>query len=145
VALAAVVALAAWVAALRGTVAELQRPRLNLYIADLEPGPGDLVRSEAPPSTLTVPPDADHVLLLLDLSDLRAFADYELEIAGAGGAPVWSTRGLRRTPDGNFTVALPRAFLPAGRYHLTVSGMDSPRQGETRTPLVSYNFEIHYE
>lgn len=136
--LVATVGLSFWVVQLRS---ELARPRLNLYLADLVPPAASIERTEGSEQRLAVPPEADHLLLLLNLADPRTYPEYEAEILGAGGGRVWRRRGLARSPDGHFTLELPRGFLPAGSYRLRLYGL----AGGRREPVVDYDFGIVYE
>lgn len=136
--LVAAVGLAFWVVELRS---ELARPRLNLYLADLVPPAASIERTEGGEQLLAVPPEADHLLLLLNLADPRSYPEYEAEILGAGGDRIWHRRGLARSPDGHFTLELPRGFLPEGSYRLRLYGL----AGGQREPVVDYDFGIVYE
>lgn len=135
------VGLAARVARLESRLAELSQPQLNVYLGDLVPTAAARQRGEGPQQALHVPPEADRLLLLLNLADSRVYPEYEVEISDARGHPVWSRAGLRRSPEGTFTLELPRGFLPAGSYRLRLAG----REGNERTPVVDYDFTIDYQ
>jgi guanyl-specific ribonuclease Sa len=132
--LVAAAALGAWALHLRGTVAELSRPQANVALVELAPlEPATRLR-DVPGEEAEVPAWADRVLLILDLGPPLPYTTYAVRIANREGAEVWSQQGLRRSPDGQFTLELPRRLLPPGAYRVQLDGV----QGETRTPVAAY-------
>ncbi len=122
--LLAVAGLGGWVAQLRGRVAELSEPRLNVLIGDLLPADTTRKRSGGE-DRIVIPPATEHLLLLLNLADLRSFASYRVTITAAGGGEVFSSRSPRRGPEGNFTLEVDRRLLPAGTYRITLHGVEA--------------------
>jgi len=76
-------------------------------------------------------------LILVSASD-AAFESYEAEIVGPGGETIWNARGLERSPEHEYTLLLPRAFLEAGEYEIRIWGLE----GEAREPVEKYALEI---
>ncbi len=111
-------------------------PRLNLPIIELVPESEGGERIAG--TTLQVPATADGVLLVLTLRDRRSFTAYEVEIQEPTGKVVWKSTALRRSSEGFFTMELPRDFLPADRYRITLRGVD----GYQREPLAVYGLAI---
>jgi hypothetical protein len=66
-----------------------------------------------------------YTLLVLNVSRLEEFSTYELEIKEwlAKDQVVRKVSGLRRREKGNFTLLVPKGFLPTGRYTLTLMGI----------------------
>ncbi len=113
-------------------------PRLNLPIVELVPESEQGERTEGEP--LRISADADGIFLVLALHGRYSYTTYQVEIWGAGEEPVWSSTELRRSFEGIFTLELPRGFLPAGRYRITLRGVD----GERRENLATYRLAIEY-
>jgi hypothetical protein len=74
-------------------------------------------------------------LLILNLTDSREFPQYEAVIFDWSHNELWSTRKLERRAAGHFTLALPKQFLPTGRYRLTLYGIENG----SRIELSSYS------
>lgn len=101
--------------ALEERLAELASPRPNAVIRDLFPRSGQRGGGD---ETGALPRDRGPVTLILHLAEPAADAGYRLELVDAAGREVWSGPGLKPTPFGSFTLTLPVAALPGGRYEL---------------------------
>lgn len=113
--------------ALRGTVAALSQPQLNLSISDLEPNMA--TRSGGTVDPKEVPHNAFAVLIMLPT---EAFEVYEVEIVGDGEQVLWASPGLAPNAElGTLTVGLPPGYLEPGYYRLQLYG----RRGEARLAL----------
>jgi hypothetical protein len=144
--LAAAVGLFLQVGQLRHTVGELQAPRINVSLGDLVPAAGDRTRGQGVrPQVVQLPAGSDSLLLLLNLADFRSFPGYLLEIEDTAGRIVWSRSGLARSPDGNFTLEVPRGFLRPGVHRLRLYGLAASDREPAREPLVEYRMELIYE
>lgn len=133
--LLAVLGLSVWAGLLRR---DLSAPRADVYVADLTPREESRERSVAEEEVVRVPAWADRVLLILNLAEVPSFPEYRVEIAPAGGKAVWSRRGVRPSPDGNFTLEIPRSFLAGGPRGIRLYG----RQGNAWTVVAEYGVRI---
>ena len=129
--LAATLGLAVWGVTLRQRLVELSQPAVRVAVSDLEPQAiiGD--RAATAPESTEVPAWAERTLLILNLFEPRSYSSYQVEIFrqdAAGGPRVWSSRELRRSPNGSFVLEIPRSFLPAGSYRIELSGIDGGRR-----------------
>ena len=88
-----------------------------------------------------IPAGESHLVLLLNASDLGEFVAYEVEISSALGM-VLSRDGLKPGDKGTFTLVVPRSFLPAGSYELSLYGTAQERE---RTQLARYRIQIGYD
>lgn len=121
---------------LRRTVAELSRPQINVPIEDLWPDTTTRGGLQRAVEVLT----ADRSLtLVLNLQESQEFPDYRVEIIDSEGTEIWSSTGLEMSPFGNFTLGIPRGFLPAGEYGVRLYGLE----GERNVPLQDYAVQIH--
>lgn len=111
----------------------------NVHVIELTPLGGSVPRG---PAEETVPAGMGSIVLELGVADLRAFSDYRMTVRRdePGGEP-WRLRGLKRQPDGHFSVLVPREFLPAGRYRIELEGVGE--EGAER--LAEYELTISYE
>ncbi len=141
--LAAVLGLSTWLAiehrtttGLRRTVAELSQPQINVPIEDL--WPDTATRGGLQPAVEVLRAGRSFTLVL-NLQELREFPDYQVEIIDSEGTEIWSSTGLEMSSFGNFTLGIPRGFLPAGEYGVRLYGLD----GERNVPLQDYAVEIH--
>jgi hypothetical protein len=99
---------------------ELQRlraPEPNLPIFELLPS-DHVERSGGAAREVVVPSSARLVALLLASEPGARSAD--LEIRSAGGETVWSGAGLVPGPLGAYSIGVPSALLPDGRYELVL-------------------------
>jgi hypothetical protein len=135
--LAATVGLSVWSASLLRDQQRLTRPQANVAIVNLAPQGQEVLREGKRPSA--VPRDAEEVLLVLNLADLRRFPTYRAEIlTAADGRLLWAGDDLERSSRGNFTLRLPLSFLPPGRYRIRLFGLDGGR----REPLADYEVDL---
>jgi hypothetical protein len=111
---AATLGLSFWVGMLRGELARLRQPQLNLPIVNLEPV--GMRRGGA--ETVTVGGNAERFVLILNPPQLPPHLPHRVEILDTDGRLVWEGRGLEPTPLGNFHLELSRRLLPASQYRL---------------------------
>ncbi|MBI3950581.1 MAG: hypothetical protein HY314_09020 [Acidobacteria bacterium] len=111
-------------AELRQSLDEVSKPQLNMLIEDLYPRePNRGSSQEGALQTIKVPSRANLFALILNLRDEPSYPDFSLEIVDQRGKTVWRARGLQKSPDENFTVALQRRLLPAGLYRIKLYGL----------------------
>ncbi len=132
-ALAAMFALAAiglsiWVLQLRSEVDRLSAPVFDIPSVEIDLGQG--VRGG---TTIQVPRDASHVLIVmvLDPSLGPGPRDGYLEILRRSGEPVWRSGRERLKPLEELRLLLPRKLLPNGDYRIRVY----PESGFGAQPL----------
>jgi len=106
----------------------------NVFFHELNPEGVGGKRTTGPGSEVVVPVGMESVLLFLNLDDFRSFDDYEASIFGEGDVLVWRQRGLSRTPEGAFTIALRRSSYPKGTYRIELNGWE----GAEKTQLAVY-------
>lgn len=130
----AVLGLGLWAAELRREVAGLSQPVVNAPLVELRE---DTTRGE-PEKTQVLP--ATGGFLLLSAAGLPVHAGYEAEILeGEAGRVLWTGRGLKRDPAGeNFSLYLPRGFLPPGSYRVRLYGVEAGK----RQPLAEFPLQI---
>src|SRR6185369_7367953 len=87
-------------------------PQVNPWVGDVRMS-ADVVRGGGG-SVKEVPAGTAATLLLA--ADTAAAGDREAEISDAGGKIVWKGSGLRATPQGDYSLLLPKGWLPAGDY-----------------------------
>lgn len=105
---------------LRARLDELSAPQVNPVIVDLHQNPA--VRSGG--ETATVVPAESAATLVLYLTELREFADFEVAILDEREKTVWSGQGLRLDRDYlTVTLALPKGSLPGGEYRIRLYGV----------------------
>ena len=124
---AASVVLVAGLAFVAGSSWQRQRqpgpPYVNLPMA--WPVPEEQLRGEV--ETVTVPPGAAFVVIVLQAPE--HFPEYQLLVEEDGGPEVWSTHELRPGPLRELNVALPRRLLGHGQFRLRLTGL-SPSGAE---------------
>jgi hypothetical protein len=132
-ALAAALALVAiglsfWVLQLRSEVDRLSAPVFDLPSVQV-----DLGQDVRGGTTLRVPQDASHVLLVLVLDPSLGLEPREgyLEILRQSGEPVWRSSRVRLPPPSDFKLILARRLLPNGDYRVRVY----PESGFSAQPL----------
>jgi hypothetical protein len=137
---AVAIALAVWSAALLQRLRRLERPEVNVATYDLEPVGSDQVRAggaAAPPPAVELGSGA--AILLLQLPGTADYPAYRLAVRTEDGRRIVSFPGAVRDPDlGNFTLALPRDSLSAGRYEVEVFGLADGREDT----LARYPIEV---
>ncbi len=119
----------------RRALSELEGPRANVLLVDLQPlGAGPQRAEGSPPPQVAAA--GEDLVLILHLLDPGSYARYRVEAfpSPAIGAkpdpeerPAWSTDSLRRSPEGDFTVLLPRRLPAAGDVRIRLYGMDGTR------------------
>jgi hypothetical protein len=128
------------IAELRRSLEELSRPHINVPIVELEPQ-GSRRGEPSATVTIAVPSGATLFTLVLNVAGEQSYPGYALEIADRGGRLVWSGRGLQKSPQNTFTVALPRRLFPAGQYRIKLYGFNSNR----RELIEDYPVRIEYK
>ena len=110
-------------------------PRLNLPVAILQPA--EVLRGTDLRS-YRLPASAPALTVVLKFRDTEDYPAYRLVVTRNGeAAPVWRTDGLERSTEG-IQLALPRRYLPPGRYRLSLSGL---RSGKAQ-PVADYELAI---
>jgi hypothetical protein len=114
-------------AGLEAQMTGLRAPQLNLPVFELLPA--GLTRRSAQPAAneVVVPEGAAFVALLLN-AEAAPEQPAAIEIRNAGGDIVWSGQGLRPSPLGGYTLAVPASLLPPGDYTLAVRAGTGPPQ-----------------
>jgi hypothetical protein len=129
------------ITALQKNLDEMSQPQFNAPITDLVP----LVSSRGPGSDQTqkidLPAGTNFFTVILNLTGQPAFADYGFEVFDAQGKTVQEGRGLRRSAENTFTVALSRRSLPAGSYEFRVLGLNQNQ----RTLIQNYKVQLRYQ
>jgi len=129
------------VATLRTRLARLAQPRpsvaIDLFADSMERSPD----GRPAPVDLDAPTGADHLTLFLHLPEAPDHPAYEANITDADGRELW--RGaVFEDEAGIFTLGIPRAFLTAGRYRITLYGVLGGVTGDTRRPLATYPLDL---
>lgn len=141
----AVLGLGAWTFHLHRRAERLTRalaePQANVFVSDLMPTTASDARDAVAGSILRAPSATSEVVLILNLGDLRQFADYKVEVVDARGARLWEQRGLQRGPEGNFSISLPRPSLPAGSCEIRLFGLAGSREIPLATYLVQFEID----
>ncbi len=121
------------------SLSELRRPRANVLLEDLYPlGTGAQRAGDSPQPTAE---SDDDLVLILHLLDSGSYTSYRVAVfrlppsglLPSGAAPdlpdrtVWSTDTLKRSPEGDFTVLIPRRLLAAGPYRIRLYGLGGER------------------
>jgi hypothetical protein len=106
-------------------------PEVNLTVIELLPD-RHRTRGAGDPVAGLDPARSTAIVLITDLAE--SFDDYRVRMIEADGALHWESTGLEPGPDGDFTLLLPIASLPAGAVRLELEGL---RDGEW-LPLESY-------
>lgn len=116
----------------------LTRPQVNVAVRDLVPLDEQEVRRDEE-GNAGVPREAEAVLLVLNLADLRPFPTYRAEVLDApDGKLLWVSDALQRSTRGNFTLQLPRPFPGSGHYRVRLFGVD----GGQPEPLAEYEVDL---
>ncbi len=108
-------------------LAELERARANVVLVDLHPLAASAPRADdLPPPEVAIAAGED-LVLILHLLDPGTYDRYRAEAFDAQRRTLWSTDALRRSPEGDFTLLLPRRQLAAGRYLIRLHGLEGER------------------
>ncbi len=134
---ASAVGLTLWIGELRQ---EISRPQTNVLVEDLTPLSEGLRRDVDTTEEVVLPEGINDFTLTLYSADESTFPDYLLELIDLDGVVIWSAQGVKRNPNGAFTVRLTRDFLPAGDYRFVLSGV-----GDTgREEIAIYSLPVRY-
>ena len=134
----AVLGIGYWAMSLRQQVARLAMPETNVLVHDLLPVAEGGTRTPGGIEEVILPPGTNELVLILDLGDFRSFADYHLHVIDSYGAVHWSGGGLRRMPEGSFSVGLSRVSGFLGENRLEIYGID----GAESVLLATYRLRI---
>ena len=127
------------VAELRQQVEALSQPQANVLIVDLYPA--DATRSSSSDvTTMNVPAGANLITVILNTAAEYEYRDYSVEILDQSSTRIWQGERLRKTAFGNFTLMVPRRFLPAGHYQIQLRGV----RGGRATVIEQYVVRIRY-
>ncbi len=127
---------------LREAVRELSKPQAGVSLHHLTPDDEATMRSDAGDErTILVSREVDRLVLLLNPRVLQPYPDYRVEISDAASPEagvLWQQERLRRSPDYNFALSIPRAFLKPGSYQIRLYG-----QGDrAEEPIAEYRVRI---
>ncbi len=142
--LIAVVGLGLWWSLVSGRAAGAPDPAVNVQIFNLVPDGESVTRDPYEDQNLVVPADPDRFVLVLNLARSGSYQGYRVELSSVGETAVaayWSSDSVAPTALGTFHLGFARGFLPAGRYHLRLSGIEE--QGPV--DLARYAFSIEYD
>ena len=118
---------------------EPMKPRANVFVIDLEPAGDATTRTQTSESQATrVPAGMDTIVFLLVQKDLRPFDDHAIELRGVRGEILWQSAGLVSSPEGGFSVALPRSIVPVGGFEMRLYGVN----GSERELLAVYRTRV---
>jgi hypothetical protein len=115
---------------------QLKQPQAVSELQDLYP---DTQRGlGGQPNTLTT--NGESYLLVPSLPADLAVDKLRAEIIDVANRSrtIWSSKAMRRTPDGSFVILVPRDSLKSGTYRLVVYGIT----GERQEPLSSYALRV---
>jgi hypothetical protein len=123
------------------TVDELSQPQINVPITDLDPQDSARGERSGRVTTIQVPEGANIFTLILNIASEQKHASYGLEIVDERGKIVWRGQGLQKSQSDNFTIALARRLLPAGRYRIKLYGL----RGGQRELVEDYAVRVQYQ
>ena len=127
------------VAELRQQVDTLSQPQPNVLVFDLYPA--DATRSSSSDvATMNVPAGANLITLILNIAAEHEYRDYSVDVLDQSGTRIWQGERLRKTAFGNFTLMVPRLFLPEGRYRIQLRGVG----GGQATVIEQYVVRVRY-
>jgi anti-sigma factor RsiW len=127
------------VAELRQQVDTLSQPQPNVLVFDLYPA--DATRSSSSDvATMNVPAGANLITLILNIAAEHEYRDYSVDVLDQSGTRIWQGERLRKTAFGNFTLMVPRRFLPEGRYRIQLRGVG----GGQATVIEQYVVRVRY-
>ncbi len=120
------------------SLSELERVRANVLLIDLHPLAAGGQRADEAPQPEVASAAGEDLVLILHLLDPGLYTRYRVELMDPEGRTMWSTDALERSPEGDFTVLLPRRLLAAGDYRIRLHGMD----GERADLLAEYDLRL---
>lgn len=106
--------------ALKQQIDRLAGPQPNVPVVEIFPDSLALRSAQASPNQVVVAADAAWVVLLLG-SQKAPSGPAVVEARDQAGKVVWRGSGLRPSPLGGYTLAIPSSLLPGGRYVIVVS------------------------
>lgn len=145
--LVATVGLTSWVVVLYQRLAELDGPRTNISVHTLLGTDAQPMRGLASANNLPSSTADEGVMLILASGRLTTDSAFRLELLGleknAGEKEaLWSYDGLRRDPEGRFTLTIPSRYLNAGGdYVIRIYVLD----GEGEELFEEYVFRLASE
>ena len=120
--------------ALKQQIDRLAGPQPNVPVVEVFPDSLTLRSTQASPNQVVVAADAAWVVLLLG-SQKASSGPAVVEARDQAGRVVWRGSGLRPSPLGGYTLAIPSSLLPGGRYALVLS----TQRGQT---MESYALQV---
>jgi hypothetical protein len=112
-------------------------PQVNSWAGSILPSV-DVARGTRPAGPTDEVPGGKYATLLLTSAGRGTHREHAIEIVDATGKVVWSTAGLTRNDDGDYSLTLPPGALRAGTYTIRVYGLADGR----REPLESYSIRV---
>lgn len=123
---------------LANRVSELSRPRANVLVHDLLPVEEGGTRAHGGLEILEIPDGVEYVVLVLNVEDVADHRDYRITIVGRDGEVFFQRHGLVPTPEGSFSIELPRDRLPTDDVRFQLEGLDDAQA----LPLAAYTLRI---
>lgn len=117
---------------------DLFAPKVDVYVADLTPRGVSHERSVASEEGIRVPYWANRILLILNLTEVPPYPEYQVEIASVFEEGKGDRRKIHPGPDGNFTLEVPRRLLAGAPHRLRLYGL----RGNTSTLVAEYRVRI---
>jgi hypothetical protein len=128
------------VAELRQQVDTLSQPQPNVFVFDLYPADATRSSSSSDVTTMNVPAGANLITVILNTTAEYEDRDYSVDVLDQSGTRIWQGERLRKTAFGNFTLMVPRRFLPEGRYRIQLRGVGSGQA----TVIEQYAVRVRY-
>jgi len=126
------------IADLRKNIEELSQPQINVPITDLMPRESSRGQGNDEVQRIDLPAGTNLFTVILNVTGQPNFADYALEVLDAQGQVVYQGRGLRKSAENTFTVALHQRLLPAGQYQFKLYGLNKGQ----RTLVQNYRVQL---
>ncbi len=92
---------------------------------------------------IRLPVDAGYLALLLTPDQLDPFPHYRIRILDHRDREVWTGDGLRPGRFDSFSLGIPAALLPAGRYRLRLLGVGDREERLIDEFLVRLEYSAH--
>jgi hypothetical protein len=102
-------------------------PEPNVPIVELDSADafrGDRARAR----TFELASNAKLVTFVLNAAPGASSSSFDLDMVDSQGRVMWTSSGLHAGPNGSFTLAVPRALLPAGEARLRLYGSGGNRR-----------------